>query len=593
MATDAAQGDSESLQAVFVLLTQIPNVPDSRKLSLLAAIYPNLVAGTPAIGDFDVAMPTSEVHETVSKANMALQCLHNIENIPLAVFKNLWPLYWRWATFFYTFHDQLSWLDAKLPDTDIACDLVWFVDPLHRNFPQEMKQIFARPEAHGFHAMAVRAWVTVLLRDNTSALDYGKICLRILALLEECWDPSHPSHFGELVDGAGGTVDDLALLIVGHINRILSISEPMASEELMWFVHGPFSLASEIEIIANPADQIGLIVLAPLSAALLKRGIIPATTTLLCAFGRSVGSPPLPTLDRCIALLGRILASREGYRSLPDALKAGLLRCVMYLGQLNCKGFNDSHLPWFWEQMLPGAMVYYQVLSKMDQAIREVEDIEKTQKFKRSHTFKMWLTFKALARERLEVLAKFNAAEYVSYRACENLECNLIRERAYFRECSGCHSAYYCSAECQRQDWNHGRHRESCRLNYSLSLSTHSSLSPKERNFLRALLNHDYGGMIKLQARMAQFQFFNDHPNTECFTLFNYTHGLEVDVFAVNDTTWPEVTGTARWTNDVERMRKSDRVFGLHVVAITQGDGPKYLLIPLRTDTDCTVEIHS
>lgn len=110
---------------------------------------------------------------------------------------------------------------------------------------------------------------------------------------------------------------------------------------------------------------------------------------------------------------------------------------------------------------------------------------------------------------------------------------------------------------------------------------------------MRALLNHDYDGMVKLTARMHELAFLNEHPDTHFFTLFNYSRGLDVEVHAVDSDKWSQVTGAPRWANDVARMVKSDGRLGLHVVVLTEGDGIQILLVPLRTDLDLTVEIHS
>ncbi|KAJ7809919.1 hypothetical protein B0H13DRAFT_2295116 [Mycena leptocephala] len=590
-ATTAAEGSLQSLLLVLAL-SENSAVSSQHKYRLLPAIYPNLdIVGIPRVGDFDVA-PVVAVRDLVSKASIALQCLHNIQDISLPLFRNLWPRYWKWSRFFYTFHEHLPWMSAgRLSDVQIARNLLWFINPIRTKFPHETREFFS--QELGFRIMVVKAWASVILMSDVSSFDYGKICMCVLGSLDDIWDPSNPRNLEELVEGAGGTIDDLAILFVGHINRILSFSEQVTSEELKYFVHNIFCLVSEMEMMENPADQTGHMILAPLTAALLHRGIIPATTTLLCALCRPTESPPLLTLDRCLLLIGRILSSVEGYRRLPDALQAGLLKCLILVGELDHTTINDTHLMLWWDAILPSSMVYYHVVSKMGPALREIEDMEQTPRFMQSRKVGAWQKFKALAFRRLKVLTLFNAAEYVSYRACDNLQCCQIRERTYFRRCSGCQSAYYCSAACQRYDWYADHHRESCSLNQSLSLSMHSSLSIKERGFLRALLNYDYDGMIKLTTRMQELAFLYEHPNTDFFTLFTYTRGLDVQVHAVDDAEWSQVTGAPRWANDVARMVKSDGRLGLHVAVLSEGDGVQILSVPLRTDLERTIEIHS
>ncbi|KAJ7642495.1 hypothetical protein DFH06DRAFT_609198 [Mycena polygramma] len=403
-----------------------------------------------------------------------------------------------------------------------------------------------------------------------------------------------PKHrdFAEILDGAGGsTMENLASLFVRHIDRILSFPERPPSEELTYLINGIFEVASRLED-ANRSDQTGRITLTPFCAALLHRGIIPSTIVLISAFCNYTELPPMATLDKCLLLLVQILDSAEGYRHLPTALEAGLLKCLIYMADLDYR-FTEAYLTAFWDEVLPSSLVYYHVLSHMERALSEAKKMAKSSNFKSSPKFAAWKKFKELATQRLEVLAQFDSPGYVTQRACENMKCNRICEKVHFRRCSGCQSAYYCSAQCQRSDWSSGGHRESCALNRSLSLNPHSSLDVKERNFLRALLNHDYKGMIKFQARMQQLQILNEQHDAKYFTVFNYANALEIGVFSVNDPEFHEVTGAARWAHDVARVVKGDGLLSLQVVVLREGGAARYFIVPLRTDTARTVEIHS
>ena len=39
--------------------------------------------------------------------------------------------------------------------------------------------------------------------------------------------------------------------------------------------------------------------------------------------------------------------------------------------------------------------------------------------------------------------------------------CNTCHISGKFKKCSGCEKVYYCSKECQRQDWK--EHKKTCR----------------------------------------------------------------------------------------------------------------------------------
>ncbi|KAJ7663077.1 hypothetical protein DFH06DRAFT_1189294 [Mycena polygramma] len=574
-----------------VAWTESPGIPIRHKYNVLAAIYPNLdVAGIPEIGTFDVPVPTPVVREAVTKALLAGQALLNIPKIPLRAFEDLWPRYWAWACFLYTFHEQLPWSEGRLSDSQVACNVLWLVHSI-RDLAG-VQRIVSRPETSGLYAMLIKAWASILIQNDVSPDEYGTAIICIVGLLQECWRGTNQSSFTEMIEGAGGSVDDLASLFVRHLDCILSFPERHTLQNLMYLSSNIFTLAAALEEQANPTTGAGCTSLNPLNSALLDRGIIPVIGIFICDLCRNLGPEPLQTLDKCLFVLGRLLSSVEGYRHLPDALEAGLLKCLIYLAELDYEGFNDLYLNTFWEHLLPSALVYYRVLSKMAGALAEVKELEQRAKFQRSQKFAAWQKFKSLATQRLEALAQFDEVGHVIHRVCDNMECNHVGRKTYFRRCSGCRSAYYCSAQCQSRDWSDGGHRESCALNRSLSLSSFSSLDVIERDFLRALLNHDYRGMVKVRAVLQQMQILNEH-HTNCFTLFSYLDGLDVDAYPVSSTEFPEVTGAARWAHDVARAEKSEGGIGLHAVLIREGDVKRWFIVPLRTDTARTVELHS
>ncbi|KAJ7434339.1 hypothetical protein B0H11DRAFT_1938732 [Mycena galericulata] len=431
--------------------------------------------------DFDEAVP-SAVRDAVTRANFAMQCLHNIEDLSPQAFADIWPHYWPWEQFFYTFHDHLPWLEGRLSDSETAGNLLYFVTAVRVMAPRKTYEIMSR--APGFRAIVVRAWAAVVFRDHISPPEYRTI--------SQIWDPRDASNFEDLTDGAGGELGPAA--------------------ELVYHVSGVFTLVSEMETAANTVDQYtGIMVLAPLTAALMSRGIVPATTSLL----------------------------------------TGLLKALIYVGEQN-NLVSNNYLTFFFEQLLPSSMVHYHVVSKMEKALRDVRDAEHTARFKRSRQFEAWKEVKALVCKRLKVLEVFNAPDYISYRAWSATR---FEENTSFANVPG------------------ARVHTTAQRNAN---GTHSSLSMKERDFLRALLNHDYVGMTRLNARMQELSFLSEH-NAGFFTLFCCTRGLDIEVCALDDRQWAEVTGAARWVYDVARMEKSDGGMGTHVVVIAQGNVPRYL----------------
>ncbi|KAJ6586020.1 hypothetical protein B0H19DRAFT_1111184 [Mycena capillaripes] len=56
---------------------------------------------------------------------------------------------------------------------------------------------------------------------------------------------------------------------------------------------------------------------------------------------------------------------------------------------------------------------------------------------------------------------RLDRTQITARRACDNMECGVIRDKKEFRCCSACKSTYYCSNDCQRHDWGEG-HRQEC-----------------------------------------------------------------------------------------------------------------------------------
>ncbi|KAJ7761753.1 hypothetical protein B0H16DRAFT_1455955 [Mycena metata] len=590
IATAAAGGSLPELVSVWRTL-QGPNFPSRQKRLLLPVVYENLdVRGIPVAGDLDAAEAAPGVRMSVIRALVARECVHGIPDIPTNALSALWPRYWSWADFLHTYSAYVPWLvgpthsDLFVGPTDahIAARLVLFIDPFRLASPKRFSEIF--PATPGFRAMVVRSWVTTLRTDDLEMKEYcQRISWTALRQLELCsaWDLSDPHNLEEIIEGAGGTINDLASLIVDHTEWVLA-HVPTTSEHLVDYLYGVFTLISEIETRANPVEQKSSTVLAPLSASVLRLGIIrPAAIALLLSV-RHRNPDLLPTIDRCVLVVGRLLSSAEGFQHLPEAINAGfldaILLCVAQFPVL------DAQMEVILTHILPASTVYYHMLGTMELALQQVQSLERSAKFRRSKIYGAWEEFKDLVTERLRVRDIFNAGEeYTLRKACDNLDCGRIERRGQFARCSDCNAAYYCSKECQKQDWKYGGHRESCSWYRSSYLSQHTPLDIRERDFLRALLYYDSRG---IRYHIQQVLFMHEHPDTPYYTVWNYFRGSHVHVSGIHDVEQlPEgLTGDPQWVAHVGRAFKSDGRVDIHIVIISQGDVARFWIVPLRAD---------
>jgi hypothetical protein len=116
--------------------------------------------------------------------------------------------------------------------------------------------------------------------------------------------------------------------------------------------------------------------------------------------------------------------------------------------------------------------------------------------FVKSAMFDAWMRFQTMVKQRLALMTAHLTS--VPRRACGDMEvrfsasadriaidlnhpqCGEIRTKAEFMRCGGCHAVYYCSSNCQREDWRHGRHHAQCNMIPALSFGEVVSFSFSE-----------------------------------------------------------------------------------------------------------------
>lgn len=140
-------------------------------------------------------------------------------------------------------------------------------------------------------------------------------------------------------------------------------------------------------------------------------------------------------------------------------------------------------------------------------------------------------------------------------------------------------------------DWKHGGHRTACRLydgyltlsksllrpSYNV-LNTNpdegeSNLFVREREFLRALVHHDYEKMIH-SICAEQLKFTASNPTCELFlTLFDYCKvPPTIEVYSATGSPAAEAltVGAPEWSDMVMRAARSAGRMHLHVIRIFQ-----------------------
>ncbi|PBK70373.1 hypothetical protein ARMSODRAFT_955858 [Armillaria solidipes] len=103
-----------------------------------------------------------------------------------------------------------------------------------------------------------------------------------------------------------------------------------------------------------------------------------------------------------------------------------------------------------------------------------------------------WTILKEITETRWEILKDYMASgrelTKCSYPACPHPD---VGPKRTLRRCEGCHFEYYCSKECQKQDWRDG-HKDVCRmLQNCLRDGLPMLMSKRERHFAYAIIEKD------------------------------------------------------------------------------------------------------
>ncbi|KAJ7932046.1 hypothetical protein B0H13DRAFT_1857462 [Mycena leptocephala] len=502
---------------------EILNGPAISEPPLYAAFYANLDP-TRIPTALDDESSDEDLPAAMVAAYISLTALKDTERVPTSVLPHLWPRAWEWMQFLYTHYYHLQRYDSSLGDTRLD---LFFLVMRFRMDPDTAKLV---DSTAGVHTVVGMAWRIIVERAHRGD-DCGMPTLcAILRGYGTADDPAiNARHMDELIDGAGGSVDDLASLVVRYVNLSVARTDRtlLALESVLSFlIEGRFH-----DPLWAPAF---------VSAGILK-----------------------------------VLINAQRRHWTIKALKTGLLRAI-----ISC----DSallHLPsaqWLLTTYLPSCTVHYNVLHQMHISLSELGP----------HTTPTvnWIRFVHLVEERTIFLGSFSAENRTSSKACDNIECGVIQERTNFRRCSrSCQRADWRSG--------HRNVCQESYVGFSVALySEHSTCTDhwrtlgghREREFLCALLHDDYlyhrHDILRRQA-----EFMINHPDDPFYTWFDYTSGqLVVDVVYLVGAVGPYRVEDDWYTVDqlVRATRSNGRV-NLHRVFIRDAGALVPMWIPLRS----------
>ncbi|KAF7354110.1 MYND-type domain-containing protein [Mycena venus] len=554
VATSAARGDYKDLQR---LATFIQRSSETHAISTLPAFYANLdPSSIPSGAQLETSL-SGPLRASIGRAIIALQNLQILlclRSFPPDASLELWPRVWAWLDFLHLYKHCIDGADTLI---DVKTYIIWASLLMNLQDYTLTGLIAHHP---GVQAVVTRAWIlTVDVPDRDRDEVFAKAQFMLLL------DPKNPVSLAEILEEAGGTFDHLAALVVRHLKQVI----PRRTETVS-FWSAVITFLDDMEYKSVPFKD-----------ALLANGAVSVLVkTILSSTNMAIPPTMLPHLRRSLlTILQRLLHHPPGYTAMSEALDAGLLRVIATCGvDPEAKDLLNVVSP---------SMVYYSVISRMEQSIRDVETLSANMSFRNSTIYPAWREFRTLCEQRLSTLKYFHSKPRASLKACDNLDCEApIGPKSQFKRCSLCQTAHYCSSACQTLDWKHGGHRDICQNLRSVRFRE-PSLSSRERGFFRVLLYEQYQ-KSRPELLRQQSSVSRSRPGIELYTSFDYTasHGdATVKLGSVLDAQrrTPTRDWAALWNYYATRMKRCQGTLELHLLKVMEGQQLRMRLFPVRT----------
>jgi hypothetical protein len=202
------------------------------------------------------------------------------------------------------------------------------------------------------------------------------------------------THIDELIEGAGGSMEDLATLVVEHIKLV-------RVDPAHWL-----PTLQSVLIFLRDAHYRMLVWPAHFKFAGLADALISSVDTFIADDGDRCES----TLELYFEMLIWVIDDNIEY--LTDALKAELLAAIISCCRAH---LYISTIMSFLEHHLQSLTVYHSVL-------RELRKLSTASVPETSPMFKQWKAFVDLVNERAAFMDSFDSDEYDALRACDSLE---------------------------------------------------------------------------------------------------------------------------------------------------------------------------
>ncbi|KAJ7123966.1 hypothetical protein C8R43DRAFT_39634 [Mycena crocata] len=559
----AATRFSEPRETIREVCDIVEKIPKEQAILLLPVLYANLDASRiPAPHQLDRLIGTSDLDELLLRPMLSLRTLEKIPGIPPGAFADLWPPVWNWIQFMFTYQEFFDGISER----EIGVQLLSLIS-LFSSDKAMAKLIRFTPRVR---IVVARTWSLLVVADG---IPIPNVWVQNLCNFLTC-DTSYPLHVEELLEGVGGTFKDLGSVVVRHIHGFMPPRQPPSSLSFFFFTTVIMFLV-KLRGVA-PEDE--------LWPALLNEGlarILPlAMHTLLEAKLANFEDMAHTIHGQCFLIMKSLLDAASDPWWTVAALQAQFLRVLVLSASPPdpWKPLDVKHF--FLRVKLPTALVYRSVILQMERAVKDVGDLAATSAFRTSSIFDDWVKLVELVNERVALVRSWDADGYESRRACDDPECCEIRKETEFRRCSGCLGRYYCSTQCQRQDWKR-EHHEECHQMRTSYLTDPDPLGKRDRIFLRKLLHHDYDSM-KQEVYMRELAFLHENPGHGLLlhALFDYSKTGRA-ILSVNGMLGIFPRNLPTDLSAASRVLASDGKMELHIMITAEGAKSRRRALPL------------
>ncbi|KAJ7660261.1 hypothetical protein DFH06DRAFT_1194130 [Mycena polygramma] len=563
---------ARSLQDLARLQSLAPELPNTQAVLLLPVVVANLdPSRIPAPHELDNLSTTSPMLQ-IDCAVVALLIFGQINHpTPMGACLDIWSHVWPWIDFVHIYWDALPAVRG-MDKMSVTVMHAYIILSLVRCGPTHAQAVIET--TRGVRRILAMAWKGLLDKDELwlepgSLKDVGPLVALCTPMKGQRTDME------EIIEATGGDLENLASVLVKHVSRAEALPETPQSDLASFLRTGMDLFAHEHAILFHTAIR---------SFHLVPK-LVAAILTLH-------GPPVGHAVDTCFWYLVEALKTPPGRTFMVQALRAGLLRCIVLFGgspRNRAIRPGTAIIPTseliaeLLDEVLPRSLVHYRVVLQFQQSFPEVESLASSVKGNPAFS-KRWQFLSDYVDARLYFLESWAEQSKQSFKGCDNALCGTMELRRQFKTCSTCHSVDYCSNHCQAIDWRDG-HREVCKKLQMFHRQYPETLSTRGKCFMRALLTDDY--LLRLPyVAMDQLLFMYEHPGQQFFTAFVYA---DAGSLLIRTEPAPSLEHAKRWDahfpSHFARVKKSGGRMQIHVMVIYEGNQRRPLVFPSHADT--------